>query len=88
MVGAVLALGVIVAAAAPAAAHPLGNFTVNRYARVELSAGVVRVYYVLDDALAARLGLRSVHFAGLQQIATRHYAAGFPTDVLTFRPTG
>ena len=48
--GAVLALGVIVAAAAPAAAHPLGNFTVNRYARVELSAGVVRVYYVLDEA--------------------------------------
>src|SRR5438067_2631376 len=33
-----------------AGAHPLGNFTVNRYARVELSAGVVRVYYVLDEA--------------------------------------
>src|SRR5438874_12328486 len=33
-----------------ASAHPLGNFTVNRYARVELSAGVVRVYYVLDEA--------------------------------------
>src|SRR3954465_5999260 len=33
-----------------AGAHPLGNFTVNHYARVELSAGVVRVYYVLDEA--------------------------------------
>src|SRR5947207_6778015 len=33
-----------------ASAHPLGNFTVNRYARVELSAGIVRVYYVLDEA--------------------------------------
>ena len=34
----------------PAAAHPLGNFTTNRYARVEVSAGVLRVYYVLDEA--------------------------------------
>src|SRR3954465_6614531 len=33
-----------------AGAHPLGNFTVNRYARVELSTDVVRVYYVLDEA--------------------------------------
>jgi nickel/cobalt transporter (NicO) family protein len=45
-----LGLGALVAAAAPASAHPLGNFTVNRYARVEISAGVVRVYYVLDEA--------------------------------------
>ena len=36
--------------AQPATAHPLGNFTVNRYARVEVSAGAVRVYYVLDEA--------------------------------------
>ena len=34
----------------PAASHPLGNFTVNRYARVEVSAGVIRVHYVLDEA--------------------------------------
>ena len=36
--------------ASSAGAHPLGNITVNRYARVEVSAGVVRVYYVLDNA--------------------------------------
>src|SRR3954467_4310873 len=36
--------------ASAADAHPLGNFTVNRYARVEVSAGAVRVYYVLDEA--------------------------------------
>ncbi|HMC41779.1 MAG TPA: hypothetical protein VKI20_02115 [Acidimicrobiales bacterium] len=36
--------------AAPASAHPLGNFTVNRYARIEVSAGHLRVYYVLDEA--------------------------------------
>ena len=41
---------VLVVGAAPAGAHPLGNFTVNRYARVEVSSGVVRVHYVLDEA--------------------------------------
>lgn len=40
----------ILFSAAPATAHPLGNFTVNRYARLEFSAGVVRVLYVLDLA--------------------------------------
>ncbi|MGH9155650.1 MAG: High-affinity nickel-transporter [Acidimicrobiales bacterium] len=48
---ALAALGILaVARAGPAAAHPLGNFTVNRYARIEISAGVVRVHYVLDEA--------------------------------------
>ena len=49
-----VALGIVAVTllmtASAASAHPLGNFTVNRYARVELSAGVVRVYYVLDEA--------------------------------------
>ena len=31
-------------------AHPLGNFTINRYARIELAEGEVRVRYVLDMA--------------------------------------
>jgi nickel/cobalt exporter len=44
------AVGALWASAAPAQAHPLGNFTVNRYARLEVSAGVVRVLYVLDLA--------------------------------------
>ncbi len=35
---------------AAASAHPLGNFTVNRYARLEVSAGVLRVHYVYDAA--------------------------------------
>ena len=41
---------VLLAWPSAAGAHPLGNFTVNRYARVEVSADVVRVYYVLDEA--------------------------------------
>ena len=45
-----LLAGLFVEFAPPAGAHPLGNFTVNRYARVEVSGPVVRVYYVLDEA--------------------------------------
>src|SRR5207253_10066337 len=42
------ALGLL---AAPAAlAHPLGNFTINRYTDLDLSPGHVRVTYVLDMA--------------------------------------
>jgi ABC-type nickel/cobalt efflux system permease component RcnA len=39
-----------VLAAAPALAHPLGNFTVNRYSGIELTPGHVRVVYALDLA--------------------------------------
>ncbi|HZR93944.1 MAG TPA: hypothetical protein VFA44_16225 [Gaiellaceae bacterium] len=40
----------VVALAASAAAHPLGNFTVNRYSRIEPSGARVYVLYVLDMA--------------------------------------
>jgi len=33
-----------------AAAHPLGNFTVNRYSGIELAGSRVYVHYVLDLA--------------------------------------
>jgi nickel/cobalt transporter (NicO) family protein len=36
--------------ASSAAAHPLGNFTANRYAGIELSGGRIYVHYVLDLA--------------------------------------
>jgi nickel/cobalt transporter (NicO) family protein len=49
-VGLLLTALVTVCSARPASAHPLGNFTVNRYARLEVSARVLRVYYVLDEA--------------------------------------
>lgn len=35
---------------APADAHPLGNFTVNRYSRLELYSDAVRIRYILDMA--------------------------------------
>jgi ABC-type nickel/cobalt efflux system permease component RcnA len=34
----------------PALAHPVGNFSVNRYARLEIEAGRVYVRYVIDMA--------------------------------------
>ena len=48
----VLAGVAVLAAAAPAVAeaHPLGNFTVNRYSLVELGKGSVKVTFVLDEA--------------------------------------
>ncbi len=35
---------------ADAAAHPLGNFTINHYSRVEFADGAARILYVLDLA--------------------------------------
>lgn len=53
----VLLLGVIVGVVLmllawprPADAHPLGNFTVNRYARIEPAADAVRIAYAIDMA--------------------------------------
>ena len=46
----VVMLAVVLGWVGVASAHPLGNFTVNRYARVEVAGPVVRVYYVLDEA--------------------------------------
>jgi ABC-type nickel/cobalt efflux system permease component RcnA len=50
IVGAILILVVLGGFAGAASAHPLGNYTVNHYARIEVSAGRVRVYYVQDSA--------------------------------------
>jgi nickel/cobalt transporter (NicO) family protein len=47
LIGAVLAA---LAAPAAASAHPLGNFTINRFSRVEAAAHRVYVRYVLDLA--------------------------------------
>src|SRR5262249_18378459 len=46
LAGSVLALALALGLPAVAAAHPLGNFTVNHYSRLELTPGAVRVRYV------------------------------------------
>jgi nickel/cobalt exporter len=43
-------LGAALAAPASVLAHPLGNFTVNRYSAIELSGDRVYLHYVLDLA--------------------------------------
>jgi nickel/cobalt transporter (NicO) family protein len=58
----VVVLTVVAAAlAAPlgAAAHPLGNFTINRFSRVEVSGQHVNVRYVLDMAEIPTFQVRS-----------------------------
>lgn len=46
----VLALLLTLAIPAVIGAHPLGNFTINHYSRLELAPGQVRIFYVLDMA--------------------------------------
>ena len=67
-----VALIALVALAAPvsSSAHPLGNFTVNRFASVELSGRDVFVHYVLDLAEIPTV-----------QEGDRVRAAGFPAEV-------
>jgi nickel/cobalt exporter len=43
-------VAVVLLAPALAVAHPLGNFTINRYAGIELTPGRVRIDYVVDMA--------------------------------------
>jgi ABC-type nickel/cobalt efflux system permease component RcnA len=46
----ILAIVALVLLAPVAQAHPLGNFTINRYTRIELAPESVRLFYVLDMA--------------------------------------
>jgi nickel/cobalt exporter len=50
LVATVLAAAALLAAPALASAHPLGNFTINHYSRVQPSGDRVYVLYVLDMA--------------------------------------
>ena len=45
-----LVVGAALLAPAAASAHPLGNFTINRFSRVEVSGHRLYVFYVLDMA--------------------------------------
>jgi nickel/cobalt exporter len=50
ILGALLATGLALVVPAAAAAHPLGNFSVNHLAQVSVSADRVDVRYILDEA--------------------------------------
>jgi ABC-type nickel/cobalt efflux system permease component RcnA len=52
-VGAALVLGALLAtllAATPVAGHPLGNFSINRYAAISVEPGAVEIRYLVDMA--------------------------------------
>ena len=44
------AAALLAVGAVPAFAHPLGNFTINHFSRVQVSGDRVRVHEVLDYA--------------------------------------
>src|SRR5918996_1246758 len=46
----ILSATFVVAGAGPALAHPLGNFSINRYSGIEVARDAVVVHYVLDMA--------------------------------------
>ena len=50
VIGLVAGAALMLATAGTASAHPLGNFTVNHYAGIELAGDRVYVRYVLDLA--------------------------------------
>jgi ABC-type nickel/cobalt efflux system permease component RcnA len=50
LVAALAAIAVVFMAPATASAHPLGNFTVNRYAGIEIAGSEIYVRYALDLA--------------------------------------
>lgn len=65
---ALVALGVTAALATTAAAHPLGNFSVNRYSRLDVGPERTTLRYVLD--LAEIPALQELQAAGLPAEAT------------------
>ena len=50
LLGLLAAVGLSLAAAVPAFAHPLGNFTINRFSQVQLNGNRIDVLYVVDYA--------------------------------------
>ena len=50
LLAAMLALMISVGVPAAASAHPLGNFTVNRYSKLQVGAQRLQILYVLDMA--------------------------------------
>ncbi|MFN2521064.1 MAG: nickel transporter, partial [Candidatus Limnocylindria bacterium] len=68
LAAALLALAVLAVGQQAASAHPLGNFTVNRYSRIEVAPDGVRLRYVLD--LAEIPTLQELSAVGLDQSAS------------------
>src|SRR5512139_3140058 len=79
LLGGLIAVSLILSQAHPAYAHPLGNFTVNRYSRLELSQGQVLIYYVVDMAeiptFQEKARIDADHDGALSSDEQAHYLA-------------
>src|SRR3954454_14995884 len=77
---------VLVAMPRPAAAHPLGNFTVNQYSALTIAADRVDVFYVVDMAeipAFQELGtIRPDHGTGLTPAEREAYASKKSAELL------
>src|SRR5690242_4505627 len=61
-----IALGYLLLPTATAVAHPLGNFTINRFARVEVAGDRLYVRYVVDLAEIPTLQRTPIETRGLR----------------------
>ena len=79
---ALMLTGLAVAASrpAPASAHPLGNFTINRYARLDLFRGGVQVHYALDLAEIPT-------FQAMSNIDADHDGVASPVELARYADT-
>jgi hypothetical protein len=73
----VVTVGIVVAFAGTASAHPLGNFTTNHYAEVVLSGDRAFVVYVLDLAEIPTFQSRSA----VETRGRARYAAGLEARI-------
>ena len=93
-----LLCGVVWALVLPAvaSAHPLGNFTINRFSRVEVAGPRVYVHYVLDLAEIPTFQAGTIDAPGLARRIARgaeltvagHRAPLFPVDWALAHPNG
>jgi ABC-type nickel/cobalt efflux system permease component RcnA len=79
LIVAVLGLALI-ARPQPVGAHPLGNFTINQYTRIELSQTGPRLFYVLDMAeIPALQEIQAIDHDGdgtVGELERQHYLPG------------
>nr|WP_222109071.1 nickel transporter [Streptomyces cupreus] len=74
----------VLAASPPASAHPLGNFTVNRYDGLVAAPGALRVEHVEDLAeIPATQAEPDIHRLGLDEWAGRRCATAARDSALT-----
>jgi nickel/cobalt exporter len=84
---ATVALALTAVLASPASAHPLGNFTTNRFSGIEIFEDSVVVHYVVDFAeIAAFQEINSIDSDGNRLVTAAEldgYAEGLGTLLLT-----